>query len=75
MPNKGGYVRFKDYERKLKSAFMIYANFENDLVPEDNGKQDPDQSYESKHKKHLACSYGYKFICANDKFTKPFKSY
>ena len=26
-------------------------------------------------KKHVACSYGYKLLCADDKFSKPFKSY
>ena len=31
----------KNYERKIKSLFMIYADFESILVPEDNGKQNP----------------------------------
>ena len=30
MPKKGQYIKFKNYERKIKSPFMIYA----DLVPE-----------------------------------------
>ena len=25
--------------------------------------------------KHVACSYGYKLVCVDDKFSKPFKSY
>ena len=46
MPNKGEYVRFKNYERKVKSLFMIYTDFlESILVLEDNGKQNPDDSY------------------------------
>ena len=28
---------------------MIYADFESILVPEDNGKQNPDNSYTNKH--------------------------
>ena len=28
-----------------------------------------------KYKKHVACSYGYKLVCVDDKFSKPFKSY
>ena len=39
---------------------MIYANFESILVAEDNGKQNPDQSYINKYEKHVAYSYGYK---------------
>ena len=27
------------------------------------------------NQKHVACSYGYKLVCVNDKFSKPFKSY
>ena len=27
MPKKGKYVKFKNYERKINSPFMIYADF------------------------------------------------
>ena len=30
---------------------------------------------ESKIQMSLACSYGYKLACVDDKFSKPFKSY
>ena len=30
-------VRFKNYERKIKSPFMNYANLESVLVPEESG--------------------------------------
>ena len=33
MPNQGEYVKFKNFERKIKSPFMIYADFESILVP------------------------------------------
>ena len=46
---------------------MIYADLESILVPEHNGKQNPNDSYTKKYKKHVAC--------ADDKFSKPFKSY
>ena len=36
MPKKVEYVKFKIYERKIKSSFTIYADFESILVPEDN---------------------------------------
>ena len=38
MPKTGEYVKFKNFERKIKSPFMICADFETILVPEDNGK-------------------------------------
>ena len=54
---------------------MICADFESILVPEDNGKQNPEESYTSKYQKHIACSYGYKLVCVDDKFSKSFMSY
>ena len=59
----------------MKSLFMIYEDFESILVPEDNGKQNPVESYTNKYQKHIACSYGYKLVCVDDKFSKPFKLY
>ena len=73
MAKKGEYVNFKNYDRKIKLSFMICADFESILLPEDDGKQNPDQS--NKYQEYVACSYGYQFPCVNDKFKKHFKSY
>ena len=54
---------------------MIYADFENILVPEDNGKKNPEEFYTNKYQKHVACSHDYKLLCVDDKFSKPFKLY
>ena len=54
---------------------MIYADFESILVSEDNGKQNPNDSYTNKYQKYVACSYQYKLICIDDKFSESFKSY
>ena len=61
--------------KKIKSPFIIYLDFESILVPEDDGKQNPIDSYTNKYQKHVAYSYGYELVCADDKFRKPFKSY
>ena len=73
IPKKGEYIKFKNFGRKIKPTFMIYADFESILVPQDNGKQNPNESYTNKYHKHVACSYGYKLVCVDDKFSKPFK--
>ena len=39
MPKKGECVKFKNYERKIKSLFITYADFERILMTENNGKQ------------------------------------
>ena len=49
MPKKGEYVRLKSFERKMKFPFMIYADFESILVQKDDGKQNPDESYQKKY--------------------------
>ena len=54
---------------------MIYADFGGILIPEDNGKQNLNESYTNKYQKDVACSYGYKLLYVDDKFRKPFKSY
>ena len=45
-----------------KSPFIIYADFESILLPENNAKQNLDESYTNKHQKHVACSYVYKLV-------------
>ena len=41
---------------------MIYADFESILVPENNGKQNPDESYISKCQNHIECCFIYKLV-------------
>ena len=49
MSGKGKYIKFKNFGRKIKSPFMIYADFESILVPEDNEKQNLSESYTKKY--------------------------
>ena len=74
MPKKDEYVKFKNFDRKITLPYMIYVDFESILVPEDNEKQNPNESYTDKYQKHVACSCSYKLVCIDDKFSKPFKS-
>ena len=57
---KGQYS--KKFGRKIKSPFMIYADFGRILVAENNEKQIPNEFYTNKYQKH------------DDKFSKPFMS-
>ena len=41
MPKKDEFVKFQNYERKINLSFIIYADFESILGPENNGKQNP----------------------------------
>ena len=44
-------------------------------MPEDNGKQNSEESYKNKYQKYIACSYGYKLAFVDDKFSRLFKTY
>ena len=44
-------------------------------MPQDSGKQNLKEFYTNKHQKHVAYSFGYKLVCIDDKFSKPFKTY
>ena len=65
----------KNYEIKKKSPFIIYADIENILVTENNGKKNSKGSNTNKYQKHIACSYGYKLVCVDNRSSKPVKSY
>ena len=42
-------------ERKIRSPFIIERDFESILVPDNNGKQNPEESYTNNYQKHIAC--------------------
>ena len=42
-------------------------------MPEDNGKENPNECYLNKYQKHVV--YRYKLVCVDDEFSKSFKSY
>ena len=75
IPKKDKYVKFKNFEGNIKSPLMTFAEFESILEPEGNGKQNPNEFYTNKCQKHVACSYGYKLVYVDDKFSNPFKLY
>ena len=67
MPLKGEYMWSKNLKEKL---LWFYADFESILVPENNGKQNPEESCRAKYQKHIAGSYGYKLVCVDNKLSK-----
>ena len=66
MPKKDKYIKFKNFKRKIKSPFLIYAVFQT--------IQSID-SFPSKYQKLVSYSCGYIKVCIDDKISKPFKSY
>ena len=62
MPAKDEYVKFKNDEKKINPLFIIYPDFESILEPENNGKQNSEESCRNKYQRHIACGYGYKLV-------------
>ena len=68
MPKKGECFTFKSYKRKIKSRFVIYADFECIIIPKDNEKQNPAKFYTNKYHKCVFCSH----VCTDNNFSKAF---
>ena len=67
---KSSSIEFKNYSKQLAVPFKIYANFESLL----KGVQSSDKnnsSYTEKYHAHIPCSFAYKVVCIDNKFSKP----
>jgi hypothetical protein len=66
-PEEKERLKFKDYNKMLKQPFVIYADFESTLQPQNNN---------TLIQKHLVNSYGLKLVCSFDnKYTKDIELY
>ena len=74
MPKKDECVKFRNYEVKIKSPFITYADFESILLPQNNEKQNAKESNTDKYQKYVAFSYGYQLVYVDDTFSKPYKT-
>ena len=54
---------------------MVYADLESVLVPQDNSKENPKETYWIKYQKYVASSYKFILVCVDKKVNKPFKTY
>ena len=61
-----GIIKFENYFKQIPVPFKIYADFEGNLkeVKCNEG------SYTEKYGDHIPCSFAYKILCIDDKFTK-----
>ena len=66
-----GIIEFENYFKQIPVAFRIYANFECNL----KGVESYEGSYTKKYQNHVPCSFGYKVVCNDDRFTKPIVVY
>ena len=64
------FIEFKNYSRQIPVPFKIYADFECLLKGCDSGVHNNWFSYTSKYQNHIPCSFAYKLLCTDDKYSK-----
>ena len=62
-----GTIKFKNYFKQIPVPFKIYVDFESNL----EGVEIYEGFYSKKYQDHIPCSFAYKVVCTDDKFTKP----
>ena len=65
-----GFIEFKNFNRQIPVPFKIYADFECLLKGVDCGVDNDCFSYTNKHQDHIPCSFAYKVVCVDNKFSK-----
>ena len=61
-----GIIEFNNYFKQLSVPFKIYADFECNL----RDVEIYEGSYTKKYHEHVPCSYAYKVVCIDDRFSK-----
>ena len=65
-----GFIEFKNFNGQIPVPFKIHADFECILKSCDAGIDDDFFSYKRKYQDHIPCSFAYKVVCIDDKFSK-----
>ena len=65
-----GFISFKNFNKQIPEPFKIYTDFECILKTCDVGIDNACFSYTKKYQDHIPCSFAYKVVCINGKFSK-----
>ena len=60
-----GTIEFENYSKQIPVPFKIYADFECNL----RGVESYEGFYTKQYQDHVPCSFAYKFVCIDDRFT------
>ena len=61
-----GAIEFENYSKQIPFPFKTYADFECNI----RGVESYEGSYTKKYPDHVPCSFAYKAVCIDDRFTK-----
>ena len=65
-----GVIEFKNFNRQTPVPFKIYVEFECLLKGCDVGFDNDCFSYTKKYQDYVPCSFAYKLVCVDNKFSK-----
>ena len=65
-----GFISFKNYFRQIPVPFKIYADFECIFKNVDKDIINNNISYTRKYQDHIPCSFAYKVVCLDNKYSK-----
>ena len=66
-----GFISFKNYFKQILVPFKIYDDFECILKKVDSDIEcSSNSSYTRKYQDHIPCSFAYKVVCIDNKFSK-----
>ena len=71
MPKEGTILKFKNYDRREKVPFIVYADFECFIKLLQSCDPDDKKSYTKQYQKHEPSSFCYYIKCFDDKVYKP----
>ena len=66
-----GIIEFESYSKQMPVPFKVYADSECNL----RGVESYEGSYTKEYQNHISCSFAYKVVCIDDRFTKPIVVY
>ena len=75
MKLRSGSFKFKNYCKQLVVLFNIYADFECNVKGVRSSDRNNNTSYTEKYQAHIPCSFVYKVVCVDEKFSKSFVLY
>ena len=66
-----GIIELENYFKQISVPFKIYADFTCNL----RSVEYYEGSYTKRYQDHIPCSFAFKIVCADDRFTKPIVVY
>ena len=71
MPKKGTMLSFKNYHKKMRVPFVVYADFEAFTESISTCSPNDSSSYTKQYQKHKPCSFSYYIKCFDDELFPP----